>query len=149
MNDENLRPISSMDDFIELSRKGGIASGAARRERKRLRQELNEILKSDGVQEKVCTALVDRAMQGDTRAFSIIRDTVGEKPVDEISVTGQITSEEIRAALTPEQVKELAFLWVRSVQENKIEPEICGLLSLDDKRAAAADWIEEVANGKK
>ena len=36
LNPQNLKPIQSMDEARELGRKGGIASGAARREKKRL-----------------------------------------------------------------------------------------------------------------
>lgn len=38
MNDENLKPINERADFIELSRKGGINSGIARRRAKAERQ---------------------------------------------------------------------------------------------------------------
>ena len=65
----------------------------AKKERKALREELIAILstevKVDGkmkqVQEAVSTALVKQAMKGNTRAFEVIRDTIGEKPVENVN----------------------------------------------------------------
>ena len=96
-NKQNLHPIRSKDEARERGRMGGKASGEARRERKALRDNLLLLLASpmkdaDGkptgktVQEEILFALVQRAMTGDPRAFELIRDTIGEKPVQEISV---------------------------------------------------------------
>ena len=96
-NEKNLRYVRSTSEARELGRKGGIASGESRRERKALRENLLLLLASpmkdaDGkptgktVQEEILLALVQRAMTGDPRAFELIRDTIGEKPVQEISV---------------------------------------------------------------
>ena len=83
---ENLKPFNELteDEQRELSRKGGIASGEARRKRKTLREELLLLLEQDNFQEKISLALLQKATTGDTKAYEVIRDTVGEKPVDKV-----------------------------------------------------------------
>lgn len=72
----------------ERGRKGGKASGEARRKRKALREQLEILLaaKHDGVEcgQAVALALIEKALSGDVRAFEVIRDTIGEKPTDKI-----------------------------------------------------------------
>lgn len=53
---------------------------------------LNEQLKDkDGkttektTQDAIIAGLVKRAVSGDTRAFEIIRDTIGEKPIERVA----------------------------------------------------------------
>ena len=67
-----------------VGRKGGIASGEARRRRKTLKEELLLLLEQGDMQEKISLALIQKAMGGDTKAFEVLRDTVGEKPVDKV-----------------------------------------------------------------
>ena len=83
---ENLKPFNELteDKQRELSRKGGIASGEARRKRKTLREELLLLLEQDNFQEKISLALLQKATSGDTKAFEVLRDTIGEKPVDKV-----------------------------------------------------------------
>lgn len=74
----------------------GEKSGEARAERKTLKEGLllllNEQLKDkDGkatdktTQDAIIAGLVKRAVSGDTRAFEIIRDTIGEKPIEKVA----------------------------------------------------------------
>lgn len=85
---ENLKPFNELteDEQRELSRKGGIASGEARRKRKTLKEELLLLLSQDNFQEKISLALLQKATTGDTKAFEVIRDTVGEKPKENIDL---------------------------------------------------------------
>lgn len=86
MNEENLRPFNELteEEQRELARKGGIASGKARAARKTLKEELLLLLSNGDTQQKVSLALIQQALQGNTKAFEVIRDTVGEKPKDVI-----------------------------------------------------------------
>lgn len=88
MNDENLIPFNKRtpDNVAEITSAGGKASAKARQERKKLREELQMILEDGDMQKRICTALVGRALKGDPRAFSLIRDTIGEKPVDQTEI---------------------------------------------------------------
>ena len=83
---------------VEEASKGGKASAESRAARKTFREGLllllNEPLKDKlGVetgkttQDAIIAALVKRAAQGDTRAFEMIRDTIGEKPVQDVAIT--------------------------------------------------------------
>ena len=83
---ENLRPVSSKDEARERGRKGGLASGEARRKRKTLKEELLLMLSDGETQKSVTLALIEKAMSGDTKAFEVIRDTIGEKPVDKVMI---------------------------------------------------------------
>ena len=83
---DNLRPVSSKDEARERGRKGGLASGEARRKRKTLKEELLLMLSEGETQQSVTLALIEKAMSGDTKAFEVIRDTIGEKPVDKVMI---------------------------------------------------------------
>ena len=83
---ENLRPVSSKEEARERGRKGGLASGEARRKRKTLKEELLLMLAEGETQQSVTLALIEKAMSGDTKAFEVIRDTIGEKPVDKVMI---------------------------------------------------------------
>ena len=82
----------SGEEAAKNGRKGGIASGESKRARRTLREELLAMLEVDGVQASMAAALIREAIEGNnqgsvTKAFSVIRDTIGEKPVDKIVTT--------------------------------------------------------------
>lgn len=85
-NEENLIPNSqrSPEELREMARKGGKASGEARRRRKTFKEELLLLLEQGNTQEKISLAILQKAMQGDIKAYESIRDTVGEKPIDKV-----------------------------------------------------------------
>ena len=106
----------------EIARMGGIASGEARRERRRMRDALEALLSMrlgvewvpaelsaameaagcedvDAVDVLAMTAFV-KASEGDMRAMEFIRDTVGEKPRDEASIS--VVSDELREQIIRE-----------------------------------------------
>ena len=69
-----------------IARKGGIASGESRRRRKTLREELLLLLEDNQMQQKISVALLKEAQKGNTKAFEIVRDTIGEKPKETIDI---------------------------------------------------------------
>lgn len=83
-NEENLKPVRTKKEARERGSKGGIRSGEVRRERKTLREELLLLLSTGNTQEKISLALLQKALNGDTKAFEVVRDTVGEKPTQVI-----------------------------------------------------------------
>ena len=85
-NEQNLKPVSSTKEARERGRRGGLASGEARRKRKTLKEELLLMLAEGDTQQSVTLALIEKAMSGDTKAFEVIRDTIGEKPVDKVMI---------------------------------------------------------------
>ena len=88
-NVQNLKPIKqSNEEAMKNGRKGGIASGKARREKIMLRDLLEEALlqKTDTGNRYVdiTRALIDKADSGDVKAYEVIRDTLGQKPIEQI-----------------------------------------------------------------
>ena len=89
-------PFKPGEEAREIGRKGGKKSGKKRKERKTLREDLLAVLtnldipQKDGkkipVQEALSTALIKAALNGNVRAYEIIRDTIGEKPVDNLNI---------------------------------------------------------------
>ena len=86
MNEENLIPFNKLteEEQREIARKGGIASGESRRQRKTLKEELILLLETNDNNNKISLALLQKALNGDIQAFTTIRDTIGEKPTDKI-----------------------------------------------------------------
>lgn len=79
------------DRAVEAGRKGGIKRGENIRKKKLLKEELEillEMMDKNGhtTQEKICFALIKKASEGDTKAFEVIRDTTGQKPIDKQEV---------------------------------------------------------------
>ena len=118
MNDGNLKRPSS-EEARELGRRGGIASGAARRRRKALREALDVYL-SLPVQDKrslnrllrvgvdeddadtqmlIISSLVQRAIDGNVRAAKLIFDLVG---YDSAQTLDEREDDPITAALNEE-----------------------------------------------
>lgn len=102
MNDENLVSLAdrTTEEQREIARRGGIRSGEVRRERKAIRQALEEALampcKVDGMEltnvEAIAASMVNEAKGGNVRAFAEIRDTCEGKPSTHI-VTDTISPE--------------------------------------------------------
>lgn len=86
---ENLKPVTkrSKEEAREISKKGGIRSGEVRRERKKLKEELLLLLSEGDNNRRMSLAIFERALNGDTKAFEVIRDTIGEKPKEQIENT--------------------------------------------------------------
>lgn len=93
-NEQNLRP-SEYKLSQEEAKKGGIASGEARRRKRDIRLALEALLEKDYADksgkslsgaEAIALKQIEKALRGDTKAFEVVRDTVGQKPIDRIEV---------------------------------------------------------------
>lgn len=82
-NEQNLIPQAHVLSVEEQS-KGGKASAEARRARKTLKEELLLLLSEGDTQKSVTIALLKKAMDGDVKAFEVLRDSIGEKPVEKV-----------------------------------------------------------------
>jgi hypothetical protein len=94
-NPENLKPNTERTpkERSELARKAGKASGKARRQRKEFRELLELALSQPNADNPeldnwtvATAALLQKAMGGDVRAWEVMRDTLGQKPVEETRV---------------------------------------------------------------
>ena len=77
---ENLKAPSSTEEAREWGRRGGIASGEARRRRASLREELLALLSADDgvVAKSIVVAICREAKQGNVGAFKAIAQVMGE-----------------------------------------------------------------------
>jgi hypothetical protein len=94
-NPENLKPNTERTpkERSELARKAGKASGKARRQKKEFRELLEIALSQPNADNPevdnwtvATAALLQKAMGGDVRAWEVMRDTLGQKPVEETRV---------------------------------------------------------------
>jgi hypothetical protein len=81
----------------EIAQAGGIASGEARRRKRNIRLALEALLEKDiqdkhgntmSTAEAIALKQIEKALKGDTKAFEVVRDTAGQKPMDKVEVTG-------------------------------------------------------------
>lgn len=98
-NKENLTPFTSeqsREEAVKNGAKGGIKSGEVRRARRDIRKALEALLEKDyqdksgnvmSGTEAIALKQMEKAMKGDSRAFEIIRDTIGQKPVERVQIT--------------------------------------------------------------
>lgn len=124
-NKENLVPLTS-EKAREIGRKGGIASGKAKKERKLIKEQISLLLslplkdektkaklKSLGIESEdidnqmaMVIAMWQKALKGDVSAFNSIRDTIGEKPQENIKLSGNVNNP--YENLTEDELRKLA-----------------------------------------
>lgn len=105
------KPFEPGDRAREIGRRGGKRSKQLQKERKTLREELLLLLceeltdkntgRTMGTQAAMSAALIRQALSGNTKAYEIIRDTIGEKPVENVNVNtpDKNVMDEVRAYL--------------------------------------------------
>ena len=102
---------------VEIARQGGVASGIARREKKSLREAMQVLMDADltGKDGKTMTgteAMAAKAFQaalkGDWKAWELVRDTAGQKPVDKVQMKTDVNIADSAERLSNifEQIKE-------------------------------------------
>ncbi len=102
-NEQNLRPPTT-EEARERGKKGGKASAKKRQQNKTFKEIINKFLDEQVTNEdlkeqmvkfgfadneisnKCCAvfALWKEAIKGNTKAFELMRDTIGEKPIEQI-----------------------------------------------------------------
>ena len=93
-NEQNLvRGDAAHKLTAEEASKGGLASAEASRKKRDLRRALELLLEKemnskDGTKmtgsEAITAKLFAEALKGNVKAFEVIRDTVGQKPIDKV-----------------------------------------------------------------
>lgn len=105
-NEQNLKPFNSLTEKEqrEITSKGGKASAKKRQQNKTFKEIINKFLNGQvsderlkqqmiefgfadrDVSNKSCAvfALWKEAIKGNTKAFELMRDTIGEKPIEQI-----------------------------------------------------------------
>lgn len=97
-NEKNLKP-SEYKLSQEEAKRGGIASGEARRNKKLLRECLEILLEKEMTDksgktvtgaEALTAKLFAEAMKGNVKAFEVLRDTAGQKPVEKVQMNADV-----------------------------------------------------------
>lgn len=128
VKNEKKNQFRSGEEAAKNGKKGGIASGKARREKKAMKDTLNDLLsmplksgkaadvetiknlaslkgKNITVQEAIMLAQIQKALKGDTKAAEYIRDTSGQKLKEAIELSGGINNP--FAGLSTEELRKL------------------------------------------
>ena len=129
--EDNLKPIKkgelSKEEAMKRGSAGGKKSGEVRAEKRLLKDTIEMLLKSKptpeivdqyaerfgfnpkDLQEVITGGLIQKAMCGDAKAFEVLRDTAGQKPIDKKEITGAdgepLTVKKVY--ITPEQQAEV------------------------------------------
>ena len=95
--EDNLKPFTSeqsREEAVKNGSKGGIASGEARRKKRDLKLAIQALLEADvkdkrtgevmSGAEALAVAQYRKALKGDTKAFEVLRDTSGQKPIEKV-----------------------------------------------------------------
>ena len=140
MGEDNLIPLNrrTKEEASEISRRGGLASGAARRYKRTFREALKKALGCeiprnspfykrlktqmnalgiDGeptVQDIPVLGMIQKASK-DSMAFAVIRDTIGEKPVEQYEdiapespiVLGLVPADKVEKAKAEHEARQL------------------------------------------
>lgn len=89
-NEQNLKKIKTTSEARKKGRAGGKKSGEVRRQKRLLRDLLEEALetKTDTgtLSIDITRALITKALDGDVKAYEVIRDTLGQKPKDKLGI---------------------------------------------------------------
>ena len=93
-NEQNLKPARSKSEARERGQKGGQNSGKARRDKKALKDCLEILMEKktniDGVNmtgfEALALSAFEKALAGDVKAMTFVRDTLGQKPVEKVII---------------------------------------------------------------
>ena len=109
-NTENLVSLAdrTTEEQRAIASAGGKASGEARRKRKSLKEELLLMLEDEELQQSVAIALIKQAQNGNVKAFGMLRDTIGEAPVEKVQATQTVvdlsgfSTEDLKAMLDEE-----------------------------------------------
>ena len=100
-NEENLVSLAdrTTEEQRKIARMGGIASGKARKEKRMLKDLLEEALSkgtdTNNEYVNITRALIKEANKGNVKAYEVIRDTLGQKPIEKVEVS-KTTDETIK-----------------------------------------------------
>lgn len=89
MNEQNLKPITSKEQARELQLKSAKKRSENIKERKLIKDRILEKMNQTDWDEMI-EGLMERAKESD-KAFEILRDTIGEKPRDEIQMDTSVS----------------------------------------------------------
>jgi len=96
-NVDNLIPTNmrSKEEVRKNSAKGGVISGEVRRQKRDIKLAMDALLEKmysgkNGEQlsgaQAIALKQMEKALKGDSKAFELVRDTAGQKPIEKVMV---------------------------------------------------------------
>ncbi len=116
-NEQNLISFATRSprERKEIAIRGAKKSHENRKRRETLKETLLLLLATNNAQQHITTALLEKAMSGDVKAFETIRDTIGEKQKE---VVQQEIKAEVKASVNVDLSDRIANL-MDSAKKNK------------------------------
>lgn len=149
---QNLIPVTqrTKQEQLEISRKGGKASGEARRKKAHLRETLDELLTMDVTDQKLkeklekmglyadyqtllCVVIFEKAIKGNVRAAEWIANILGAYKKDELDIQ--------------EQKERIKFLKYQNKQRRDYIKETESPIIIIDEWAKECDWLDIETGG--
>jgi len=135
---ENLKPFNTLskDERREIAQKGAEATNKKIKEKKLLKDTIQMFFESTptpevieqcanafgfnpkDLQEVITGGLIQKAMCGDAKAFEVLRDTAGQKPVDKKEITGADGEQLIKTVYVTKEEKNKVNEHINSVIDN-------------------------------
>lgn len=86
--EDNLIPFNEMskEQQREIASMGGKATAEKMQRRKTLKETLLLLLAEGKTQDNITLSLLEKAANGDTKAYEVIRDTIGEKQKEQVEL---------------------------------------------------------------
>lgn len=113
-NEKNLKPFNSLTEKEQrkIASKGGQASVKKRQQNKTFKEIISKFLDGQVSDERLKQQMIDfgfadkevsnkscavfalwkEAIKGNTKAFELLRDTIGEKPQDKVNISGEVNN---------------------------------------------------------
>lgn len=108
---KQLDPVRSKEIARERGRKGGLKSGEVRRNRKTMKDTILDLIQKEvsteqyggdssilgdkaTLQEIILASMIREASNGDTKAMQLLRDTIGEQPVNRQEITQEVITKD-------------------------------------------------------
>ena len=151
-HNQNLIPVTqrTKQERLEISRKGGKASGEARRKKAHLRKTLDELLTMDVTDQQLkeklekmglyadnqtllCVVMLEKATKGNVRAAEWIANILGAYKKDELDIQ--------------EQKERIKFLKYQNKQRRDYIKETESPIIIIDEWAKECDWLDIETGG--
>lgn len=137
-NTKGLKPINTLSDEERkvITKKGAEASNKRQAEKRLLKDTIQMFFESKptpevieqcakafgfnpkDLQEVITGGLIQKAMCGDAKAFEVLRDTAGQKPVDKKEITGADGEQLIKTVYVTKEEKNKVNEHINSVIDN-------------------------------
>lgn len=90
LSEARKRSLKNLEKRKKFTSESGKAASSkstqSKRRKKLLKDELLALLSAGDTQKKISVALIQEALKGNVKAFETIRDTIGQKPSEDVKI---------------------------------------------------------------